>query len=98
MREFGRTQCEGETMGTETSGQPGTTVRAATRPGKPKPSPGRAAGRTSEAGAGASDAELTREVARQTASDRAVERFFEREHEGTSTDIEAAKATGDQVR
>ncbi|MBX6388018.1 MAG: hypothetical protein IRZ08_03270 [Frankia sp.] len=54
-------------------------------------------GRTAEAGAGASDEEMVRQVARQTASDRAVEPFFEREHDGTLTDVEAAKARADQL-
>jgi hypothetical protein len=57
-----------------------------------------ASGRTAEAGAGTTDMELTRQVARQTASDRAVETFFEREREGVATDVEAAKATADQLR
>jgi hypothetical protein len=54
-------------------------------------------GRTTEAGAGASDKEMTRQVARQTASDRAVEPFFTREHDGTATDVEAAKARADEL-
>jgi len=59
---------------------------------------GAARGRTVEAGAGASDEEMTRQVARQTASDRAVEPFFERERGGAATDVEAAKARADQLR
>lgn len=54
-------------------------------------------GRTTPAGAGASDEEMTRQVARQTASDRAVADFFERERDGTVTDVEAAKADADQA-
>jgi hypothetical protein len=40
---------------------------------------------------------MTRQVARQTASDRAVADFFERERDGTVTDVEAAKADADQA-
>ncbi len=54
-------------------------------------------GRTTEAGEGATDQEMTRQVARQTASDRAVESFFRRERQGTVTDVEAAKARADQL-
>jgi len=63
---------------------------------KPTATPAR--GRTGEAGAGASDQEMSRQVARQTASDRAVEPFFERERGGAATDVEAAKAGADQLR
>ncbi|MDT3443689.1 MULTISPECIES: hypothetical protein [unclassified Pseudofrankia] len=59
---------------------------------------GPARGRTAEAGAGASDEEMARQVASQTASDRAVEPFFERERGGAATDVEAAKARADQVK
>jgi hypothetical protein len=57
-----------------------------------------ARGRTAEAGLGTSDEELTRQVARQTSSDRAVASFFERERDGAMTDVEAAKASADQLR
>ena len=56
-----------------------------------------ARGRTAEAGAGATDQEMTRQVFRQTASDRAVEPFFERERHGAATEVEAAKANADEL-
>ncbi|MBL7495298.1 hypothetical protein I6A84_16670 [Frankia sp. CNm7] len=54
-------------------------------------------GRTAEAGAGATDQEMTRQVACQTSSDRAVETFFERERDGAVNDVEAAKVRADQL-
>jgi hypothetical protein len=56
-----------------------------------------ARGRTTAAGAGASDQEMASQVARQTASDRAVAPFFERERDGAATDVEAAKARADEL-
>ena len=49
-------------------------------------------GETRPAGEGRSDEELSREVADQTSSDLKADDVFEREAEGTSSDVEAAKA------
>jgi hypothetical protein len=49
------------------------------------------------AGEGLSDDEMVRQVGEQTASDLKHSDFFEREEDGTSTDVEAAKATADDV-
>ncbi|WP_045876555.1 hypothetical protein [Pseudofrankia sp. DC12] len=62
-----------------------------------KTAAGPARGRTAEAGEGATDQEMTRQVFRQTASDRAVEPFFERERDGAATEVEAAKAGADEL-
>jgi hypothetical protein len=49
------------------------------------------------AGEGLSDDEMVRQVGEQTASDLKHSDFFEREEAGTSTDVEAAKATADDI-
>jgi hypothetical protein len=49
------------------------------------------------AGEGLTDEEMVRQVAGQTASDLKYTDVFERESEGTTTDVEAAKATGDDL-
>lgn len=49
------------------------------------------------AGEGLSDEEMVRQVGEQTASDLKHSDFFEREEDGTSTDVEAAKATADDI-
>ena len=60
-------------------------------------STGSAGGSTGAAGDGVSDEEFVAEVADQTSSDLATEDVFEREADGTATDTEAAKATGDEL-
>ena len=57
--------------------------------------PATSAGTTSAAGEGLNDEELAAQVADQTDSNLEVEETFERESDGTATDTEAAKATGD---
>lgn len=49
-------------------------------------------GETRPAGEGRSDEELSREVADQTSSDLKADDVFEREADGASSDVEAAKA------
>lgn len=49
------------------------------------------------AGEGLTDEEMVRQVAGQTASDLKYTDVFERESEGTTTDVEAAKASGDDL-
>lgn len=49
------------------------------------------------AGEGLTDEEMVRQVAGQTASDLKYSDVFERESEGTTTDVEAAKASGDEL-
>ena len=49
------------------------------------------------AGEGLSDEEMVRQVADQTASDLKNADVFEREADGASTDVEAAKATADDL-
>jgi hypothetical protein len=49
------------------------------------------------AGEGLSDEEMVRQVAGQTASDLKYTDVFERESEGATTDVEAAKASGDDL-
>ena len=60
--------------------------------------PATSAGTTSAAGEGLSDEELAAQVADQTDSNLEVEETFERESDGTTTDTEAAKATGDELQ
>ncbi len=59
--------------------------------------PATSAGTTRAAGDGVDDQELAKQVADQTDSDLAVEGTFEREADGAATDVEAAKATGDDL-
>jgi hypothetical protein len=54
-------------------------------------------GKTTEAGEGLSDDEMADQVADQTPSDLEEADVFKRESEGTATDTEAAKATGDEL-
>ena len=49
-------------------------------------------GDTRPAGEGVSDDEMAREVADQTSSDLKADDVFEREADGASSDVEAAKA------
>ena len=56
------------------------------------------AGTTKPAGEGVSDEQLSEQVGDQTSSDLEVEETFEREKDGTATDTEAAKATGDELQ
>jgi hypothetical protein len=49
------------------------------------------------AGEGLSDEEMVRQVADQTASDRENADVFEREADGANTDVEAAKASADDL-
>jgi hypothetical protein len=56
------------------------------------------AGTTRAAGEGVDDKELAEQVADQTDSNLEVEETFERESDGTATDTEAAKATGDELK
>lgn len=60
-------------------------------------SPATDAGTTKPAGEGVEDRELVEQVGEQTDSNLAVEGAFEREATGAATDIEAAKATGDEL-
>ena len=53
--------------------------------------------KTTEAGAGLSDEEMAKQVAEQTSSDLKEADVFKREAEGTTTDTEAAKASGDEL-
>ncbi len=64
---------------------------------QPAASPATSAGSTSPAGEGVGDEELTEQVGDQTSSDLEVEGAFEREKDGAATDVEAAKATGDDL-
>ncbi len=52
---------------------------------------------THPAGEGLSDEEMVRQVAGQTASDLKYTDVFEREADGATTDVEAAKATGEDL-
>jgi hypothetical protein len=52
---------------------------------------------THPAGEGLSDEEMVRQVAGQTASDLKYTDVFEREADGTTTDVEAAKATAEDL-
>ena len=56
------------------------------------------AGTTKPAGEGVDDAALAEQVADQTDSNLEVEGTFERESDGTATDTEAAKASGDELK
>jgi deglycase len=53
-------------------------------------------GKTTEAGEGLSDDEMVEQVAEQTSSDIREADVFKREADGTTTDTEAAKASGDE--
>lgn len=54
-------------------------------------------GEIHEAGEGLSDEQLAEQVSRQTPSEERYKDVFEREADGTTTDTEAAKATGDEL-
>lgn len=54
-------------------------------------------GTTTPAGEGVDDQELTSEVAEQTSSDLKVEDAFERESDGATSDVEAAKEGADDA-
>ena len=59
--------------------------------------PATSAGTTRPAGEGVDDQELASQVAEQTDSDLEVEGAFQREADGAASDVEAAKATGDDL-
>jgi hypothetical protein len=50
-----------------------------------------------QAGDGISDEEMVKQVAGQTSSDLKYADVFEREADGTTTDVEAAKASADDL-
>lgn len=52
---------------------------------------------THPAGEGLSDEEMVRQVAGQTASDLKFSDVFERESEGAATEVEAAKASAEDL-
>jgi hypothetical protein len=54
-------------------------------------------GHTQAAGEGLSDEEMAQQVADQTPAEERYKDVFEREADGTLTDTEAAKATGDEL-
>lgn len=54
-------------------------------------------GDTRAAGEGVSDDEFRRQVAEQSSSDLKEADVFKRESDGTSTDVEAAKASADDL-
>ena len=54
-------------------------------------------GRTTQAGEGVDDQEFASEVNEQTSSDLKVEDAFEREEDGATSDVEAAKEDADQA-
>jgi hypothetical protein len=53
--------------------------------------------RTKQAGDGVSDEEMVEQVANQTDSELQQADVFKREADGTTTDTEAAKASGDEL-
>lgn len=59
--------------------------------------PATSAGTTRPAGEGVDDQEFSAEVGDQTSSDLKTEQVFENEKDGTYTDTEAAKASGDEL-
>ena len=59
--------------------------------------PATSAGTTTAAGEGVGDQELAEQVAEQTDSNLEVEGAFERESDGAASDVEAAKASGDDL-
>ena len=59
--------------------------------------PGTEAGDTRPAGAGVTDEEMVRQVTGQTSPDLKAQDVFEREAEGASSDVEAAKAGPDEL-
>jgi hypothetical protein len=52
---------------------------------------------TRPAGEGLTDEEMVEQVADQTASDLKYTDVFEREADGATSDVEAAKASGDEL-
>ena len=54
-------------------------------------------GTTTSAGSGVDDAEFTSEVGEQTSSDLKVEEAFEREQDGATSEVEAAKEDADDA-
>jgi hypothetical protein len=54
-------------------------------------------GETHPAGEDLSDEEMAQQVADQTPAEERYKDVFEREADGTLTDTEAAKATGDEL-
>ena len=53
--------------------------------------------KTRPAGEGLTDEEMVEQVADQTASDLKYSDVFEREADGATSDVEAAKASGDEL-
>lgn len=60
--------------------------------------PATGAGTTRPAGEGIDDRSLAEQVAEQTDSNLEAEDVFERESDGAASDVEAAKATGDELQ
>ena len=60
--------------------------------------PATSAGTTRPAGEGVDDQEMEKEVAEQTTSDLGVEGAFEREKDGATSDVEAAKESADDYQ
>ncbi len=60
--------------------------------------PATSAGQTRAAGDGVDDEQLAEQVAEQTDSNLEVEGAFEREADGSASDTEAAKASGDDLK
>lgn len=54
-------------------------------------------GTTTQAGEGVDDQEFAAEVSEQTSSDLRVEEAFEREADGATSDVEAAKQDADDA-
>lgn len=55
-------------------------------------------GEIKAAGEGLTDEEMVEQVSEQTSSDLAEADVFKREADGVTTDTEAAKASGDELR
>ena len=64
---------------------------------QPDTAPATDAGTTSTAGEGVDDREFAAEVGEQTSSDLKVEDAFERESDGATSDVEAAREDADDA-
>lgn len=64
---------------------------------QPATEPATDAGTTTTAGEGVDDREFAGEVGEQTSSDLKVEEAFERESDGATSDVEAAKEDADDA-
>lgn len=78
----------GQQARNDTKTRTGQPVRPSAREARPR---ARAATHTAPAGQGLSDEEMARQVTDQTSHDRLAESFFEGEHDGARSDVEAAK-------